>query len=250
MADLTTNINQAISDFSTIKQAIIDKGVEVPIGTPTSEYGKLIGNIQSGGSVSDLLPNPMGLTIFFDYKNGVDTTSNTWTDMVSGTTYTATGAFTLTEDCIEMNGKTFSMNYGEGISAFTIYAIVCNAKYISGWSGFIGEYGNTPQFNLANNNGRLAIGSGTGSGQYTSNVKSYEEWHVCCITLNETFGAFYIDGTKVYSYNGYAIPRFTTSYPLIFGYGNIKMMAICPNVAHGLDIVSQNSEYLNSKYIT
>lgn len=51
MADLITNINQAISDFDTIKQAIINKGVEVPNGTPTSEYGELIGNIQSGASV-------------------------------------------------------------------------------------------------------------------------------------------------------------------------------------------------------
>lgn len=47
MADLTTNINQAISDFSTIKQAIIDKGVSVPDGTPTSQYGNLISTISS-----------------------------------------------------------------------------------------------------------------------------------------------------------------------------------------------------------
>lgn len=51
MADLITNINQTISDFGTIKQAIINKGVEVPNGTPTSGYGELIGNIQSGASV-------------------------------------------------------------------------------------------------------------------------------------------------------------------------------------------------------
>lgn len=45
MADLVTNINQAISDFGTIKQAIINKGVEVPNGTKTSEYGNLINSI-------------------------------------------------------------------------------------------------------------------------------------------------------------------------------------------------------------
>ena len=52
------------------------------------------------------------------------------------------------------------------------------------------------------------------------------------------------------SYNEYTIPKFTTSNPLIFGYGNIKMMAVCPNVAHSPDIISKNSEYLISKYIT
>lgn len=46
---LSENINQAISDFDGIKQAIIDKGVDVPSGTPTSEYGTKIGEIQSGG---------------------------------------------------------------------------------------------------------------------------------------------------------------------------------------------------------
>lgn len=45
MADLATNINQAISDFGTIKQAIINKGIEVPNGTKTSEYGNLINSI-------------------------------------------------------------------------------------------------------------------------------------------------------------------------------------------------------------
>ena len=46
---LSENINQAISDFGSIKQAIINKGVEVPSGTPTSQYGTKIGEIQSGG---------------------------------------------------------------------------------------------------------------------------------------------------------------------------------------------------------
>lgn len=50
---LSENINQAISDFDGIKQAIIDKGVEVPSGTPTSQYGEKIGEIQGGGGGSD-----------------------------------------------------------------------------------------------------------------------------------------------------------------------------------------------------
>ena len=47
---LNENINQAINDFKGVKQAIIDKGVEIPSGTPTSEYGAKISEIQSGGS--------------------------------------------------------------------------------------------------------------------------------------------------------------------------------------------------------
>lgn len=82
---LSENINQAISDFGSIKQAIIDKGVEVPSGTPTSQYGTKIGEIQSGGgSDEDFIsviertatnPTlPSGLTkvgdyVFYNYTN-------------------------------------------------------------------------------------------------------------------------------------------------------------------------------------
>lgn len=47
MSDLTTNINQAISDFNSIKNAIVNKGVDVPNNTPTSKYGELINNIHN-----------------------------------------------------------------------------------------------------------------------------------------------------------------------------------------------------------
>lgn len=42
---ISENINQAISDFKGIKQALINKGIEIPQGTPTSEYGAKIGEI-------------------------------------------------------------------------------------------------------------------------------------------------------------------------------------------------------------
>ena len=38
MPTLSKNIHQAINDFDAIKEAIIEKGVEVPDRTPTSEY--------------------------------------------------------------------------------------------------------------------------------------------------------------------------------------------------------------------
>jgi hypothetical protein len=49
---INQNVNQAIMDFSTIKQAIINKGVSVPTGTPTSQYATKISSIQSGADVS------------------------------------------------------------------------------------------------------------------------------------------------------------------------------------------------------
>lgn len=67
MADLITNINQAISDFGTIKQAIINKSIDVPDGTPTSEYGKLIEKIQSGKEK------------YYIYKNGTEMNDHTIT---------------------------------------------------------------------------------------------------------------------------------------------------------------------------
>lgn len=49
MATLEENINKVISDFDSIEEAIVEKGVEVPYGTNTSEYGNLIRQV-SGGS--------------------------------------------------------------------------------------------------------------------------------------------------------------------------------------------------------
>ena len=39
---LENTINQAISDFDSIEAAIKEKGVDVPKGTDTSEYGGLV----------------------------------------------------------------------------------------------------------------------------------------------------------------------------------------------------------------
>jgi hypothetical protein len=46
---LSENITQAISDFDSIKTALIAKGADVPTGTATSTYGALIANLPSGG---------------------------------------------------------------------------------------------------------------------------------------------------------------------------------------------------------
>lgn len=42
---LGENINQAVSDFGAIKDAIVLKGIDIPTGTPTSEYDTKIGEM-------------------------------------------------------------------------------------------------------------------------------------------------------------------------------------------------------------
>ena len=72
---------------------------------------------------------------------------------------------------------------------------------------------------------------------------------MCCITLNNSYGTFYIDGNKI-SYNAnYNTPPFGVNNPLKIGYihENIKMIAIC-KAAHGMNTVHENSMYLKSKY--
>jgi len=61
MDPLSENITQAIADFDSIQDAIIEKGVSVPYGTPTSEYGDKIKAIETGGRVSPKDVN------FYDY---------------------------------------------------------------------------------------------------------------------------------------------------------------------------------------
>ena len=81
---LNQNINQAINDFKGVKQAIIDKGVEIPSGTPTSEYGAKISEIQSGGSggldtsgITNFNEFCINQRIPIDCLGGLDTRSGT-----------------------------------------------------------------------------------------------------------------------------------------------------------------------------
>lgn len=69
---LSQNVNQAISDFDSIKQAIIENGGEVPDGTPTSKYAELIEEISSDLSgffdgTSTVIKIPKNATKIRDY---------------------------------------------------------------------------------------------------------------------------------------------------------------------------------------
>lgn len=78
---ISENINQAISDFKSIKQAIIDKGVEIPEGTPTSEYGAKIEGMTVGGLDTSRITNFSNFCannrIPVDDLDGLDTISGT-----------------------------------------------------------------------------------------------------------------------------------------------------------------------------
>ena len=52
MANLKTNILQAISDFDEIESAIESYGIDVPYDTDTKEYGELIRSVYEKGSES------------------------------------------------------------------------------------------------------------------------------------------------------------------------------------------------------
>ena len=54
MSTLSQNIEQATKDFDDIKSAIIEQGVEVPDGTPTSEYGDKVRQIEGGSAPANL----------------------------------------------------------------------------------------------------------------------------------------------------------------------------------------------------
>lgn len=49
MANLITNVNQACADLANIKKAIIDNGVEVANGTPSSEYSSKVNAVYEAG---------------------------------------------------------------------------------------------------------------------------------------------------------------------------------------------------------
>ena len=42
VAAIDINVNTAATDFDNIKSALVEQGQEVPTGTPTAEYAKLI----------------------------------------------------------------------------------------------------------------------------------------------------------------------------------------------------------------
>ena len=98
---LQENVNQAINDLCEIRQALINKGVECPSGTPTCEYGEKINEIKSGDTtdlkgiiertaVNPKLPNDLtviGNYAFYQCRNLA------LTELPSGVTSIGNNAF-------------------------------------------------------------------------------------------------------------------------------------------------------------
>lgn len=195
-----------------------------------------------------LMPKPYGITEYFDYQYNVDVDKKTW-GSICGNKIITNKNFNKNNEYLSLNDE-FICAYNEDVYAHSIYSIIQTSQLISGWHTLIGAFGSPPQFNLCSHDGYLAIGAGTSNGAYTSTVKSYNEWHVCCITLNNSYGTFYIDGDKIYNYEEYNTPQFggvNNQLKIGYIYDNIKMIAIC-KAAHGMNTVYENSMYLKSKY--
>lgn len=67
MSTLSKNVQQATEDFDSIRDAIIEKGVEVPSSTPTSQYADKIGQIEQGIT-------PSGAIEISENGEGIDVT--------------------------------------------------------------------------------------------------------------------------------------------------------------------------------
>lgn len=80
---INQNVNTAITDFGLIKQAIVAKGVSVPTGTPTSQYGNKIANIQTGADVSNVTATAA------DVDTGKVFVDSTGTEVTGQSTYKA-----------------------------------------------------------------------------------------------------------------------------------------------------------------
>lgn len=75
MATLSQNVAQAISDFSSIKTAIENKGVTIPSGTATAQYPTFISEIDDNTKFRKLIDGsietaviPDGITLIKDYS--------------------------------------------------------------------------------------------------------------------------------------------------------------------------------------
>lgn len=237
MSDLITNVNQVASDFNNIKQAIINKGVEVPQGTPTSEYGELINNISSSGS--SVLPHSEGLAAYFDYSKNVSETG--WTDIVGETTINA--EFFLSEDFIstEQTSQNPTIQLIPN-NPYTFYAIFKQNINNSAWSGILTNQTNS--FGIFANQNKIAVYDPSTREGYTTDVSALN-YHICAITFYNGLGSLYVDGVLKFTRTNINL----ANLPYYITYiGDYKMIALCDNVAHGSKYILENTQYLAEKY--
>ena len=117
---ITENVNQAVQDFDNIKQAIIDKGIEVPNGTPTSEYADKIGTIKING---------LDTSTVTDFKYFAQNDRFTEEQLQNINTSKGTSFVSMFYNCTNLttipqldtsNGTNFNSMFGDCISLTTI----------------------------------------------------------------------------------------------------------------------------------
>lgn len=91
MANIITNVNQACADLANIKRAIVNNGVAIPSGTPSSEYARKIDKVyevgfqdgsqggDSGGSMDEFWNAVQENGYRTDYSRGF--VGYTWNDI-------------------------------------------------------------------------------------------------------------------------------------------------------------------------
>lgn len=122
MSDLITNINRAVADFASIKQAIIDKGVNVPVGTATSQYAGLINEIQGDGGGGDETNHLTTDNLVFSLSDIEFTTYNTKVLLGAPSVYNLPlGIIPKTAEIVSKCGtqSNFLFSYGNGGSGQT-----------------------------------------------------------------------------------------------------------------------------------
>lgn len=253
MSDLITNINRAVDDFASIKQAIISKGINVPAGTVTSQYAELINKIQSnGGETSSpaFLPHSEGLTYWFDFEKGYDPVQKIWRDQIWGLELPL--ADTQPEDALTTANSEFSVPESSGQWAYTYYVISRNRAPRTNWKTIIGSYSTVPQFNLCDNYGQYYIGTGSSSGQMhvTGTISPSDFFTVHCLNFSNGFGEWYCSRhsmTKpVGNYTSYHAPNDT---PIVIGSKiDFKAIAVFKNISQGRGLILENMAFLKDKF--
>lgn len=119
MANLITNVNQACADLANIKKAIIDNGVEVANGTPSSEYSSKVNAVHEAGKAY-AYENPItptdgrdNLTYWYAYLN--NSLGNVWDDSYDEETWEVISPRHDESTWLE------SLEYPKGTSNVTIF---------------------------------------------------------------------------------------------------------------------------------
>ena len=212
---------------------------------------EIVGTMESGGDSP--LPKPYALSDYWEFTQNVDAEQKSWKSTISGKVITGGGKITQTADYVQFTEQ-FTCSFGP-LYAFTVYAIIRAEEYIDGRRDLVAtSYGATPYFNVGSYNGSFDIlTSSDGSPMLYTNVPAYGEWHVVAMafegTCNYGKGSLFLDGVvRNQSYNYYAPYPSPTEGVFYFG-GQCKAITICPGVAHGQDIVAENSAFLQQKYL-